>query len=65
MAVSCAGLGPESDCSGKAKKQLYDYRPILSSERVPNLKKPTTVRQKKENVVMGSRWDSDTKTLVD
>jgi hypothetical protein len=25
MVMSSAGLGPESDCSGKAQKQLYKY----------------------------------------
>jgi hypothetical protein len=25
MVVSSAGLGPKSDCSGKAQKQLYEY----------------------------------------
>jgi hypothetical protein len=32
MAVSCAGLRPKSDCSGKAQKQLYSNlqtRPLV------------------------------------
>jgi hypothetical protein len=39
-----------------------NYRPILSSERVPHIKKPAIVRQNKKNLVMGSRWEPDTKT---
>jgi hypothetical protein len=37
-----------------------NYRPILSSERAFHMKKPVIVR--KRNLVMGSRWEPDTKT---
>jgi hypothetical protein len=34
------GIGPESDCFGKAQKNI----PIFSSERVLNIKNPTIAR---------------------
>jgi hypothetical protein len=40
---------------------LVNYRPILSSERAPHIKKPATVRQER-NLVMRSTWGPDTKT---
>jgi hypothetical protein len=38
-----------------------NYRPILSSERVLDIKKPTSQTEKK-NLVMSFRWKLDTKT---
>jgi hypothetical protein len=51
MVVSSAGLGPKSDCSGKAQKQRSESitDPVLSSERVPRIKKPTIFRQKSKS----------------
>jgi predicted alpha/beta-fold hydrolase len=39
-----------------------NYRPVLSSKRLPHIKKPTIVRKKTKNLVMGCRWEPDTKT---
>jgi hypothetical protein len=42
--LSFAGLRPKSDCSGKVQKQFtVNYRPVLSSERSLQNKKPATV----------------------
>jgi hypothetical protein len=38
-----------------------NYRYILSSERVLNIRNPTIVRQKND-LVKSSRWEPDTKT---
>jgi hypothetical protein len=38
-----------------------NYRRVLSSERAPDVKKTVTVRQKKNILVIGSRWEPDTK----
>jgi hypothetical protein len=45
MVASSAGLGPESDCSGKTQKQV-NYRPILSSEWAAHSKKHGIARLK-------------------
>jgi hypothetical protein len=52
MVVSSAGLRPKSDCSGKAPEAIaqVNYRPILSSERVPHIKKPAIVRRKTKKI---------------
>jgi hypothetical protein len=46
MAVGFAGLRPKTDCSGKAQSQLYNYRPVLSSERALQNYKNATVWRK-------------------
>jgi hypothetical protein len=63
MAVSSAGLGPKSDCSGKAQKQLYSKlqtRPLVR-EGAPQQETGNHQTENK-NLVMGSRWETDTKT---
>jgi hypothetical protein len=62
MVVSSAGFGPELDCSGKAQKQLYEQITDTSSHqrgrptsRIPHLS------ERKKSLVMGFRWEIDTK----
>jgi hypothetical protein len=63
MVVSSAGLRPKSDCSGKAQKQLYSKlqtRPLIKEGATYE---ETRNRQTgNKNLVMGSRWEPDTKT---
>jgi hypothetical protein len=49
MVASSAGLGAESDCSGKGQKYVIvqiNYTPVLSSGKAPHSKKPAIVKQK-------------------
>jgi hypothetical protein len=63
MAVSSAGLRPKSHCSCKAQKQLYEYITANPLVREGAPLQETRNRQKENrNLVMGSRWESDTKT---
>jgi hypothetical protein len=63
MVVSSAGLRPESDCTGKAQKQLYSKLQTHPLVREGAPYQETRNRQRdKRNLVMGSRWDPDTKT---
>jgi hypothetical protein len=39
-----------------------NYRPILSSKRVPHIKKSAIIRQKTKNLVVSFRWEPGTKT---
>jgi hypothetical protein len=41
MLMSPMGLRPEKDCAGEAQ-QHENYRPDISSERVPHINKPVT-----------------------
>jgi hypothetical protein len=63
MAVSSAGLGPKSDCSGKAQKQLYSKLQThpLVRESAPH-QEPRNCQTENKNLVMVSRWEPDTKT---
>jgi hypothetical protein len=63
MVVSSTGLGPESDCSGKAQQQLYSKlqtRPLVR-EGAPH-QETLKYHTEKKNLVMGSRWEPGTKT---
>jgi hypothetical protein len=46
---------PRSNCT-------VSYRPVLSSERAPHIKKQAIVTRKTKNLVVGPRWAPDTKT---
>jgi hypothetical protein len=61
MVVSSAGLGPESDCSGKAQKQLNEYITDPSSRQRgrPTVRNPQLSIQRK-NLVVGFGWELDT-----
>jgi hypothetical protein len=67
MAVSSAGLRTKSDCSGKAKKELYKFI-IDPSYRQRGRYKVTNPQLSKENfkekekLVTGPRWAPDTGT---
>jgi hypothetical protein len=63
MVTGSARLGPGSDCSGKAQKQLYkqitDPPLVREDSECPE---PHNCQTEKKNVVIGSRWEADTKT---
>jgi hypothetical protein len=54
IVMSSAGLGTESDCSGKDQKQLYGY----ITDPSPRLGGHPSSRK---NLVIDSRWESGTK----
>jgi hypothetical protein len=63
MVVRSEELGPESDGSGKAQKQLYNKLQThpLVGEGAPH--QETSSRQRdKIYLAMGSWWETDTKT---
>jgi hypothetical protein len=63
MAMSSAGLQPKSDCSGKAQKQLYEIITDSSSrQRGRHTSRNPQFSVQKKNLIMGSRWEPDTKT---
>jgi hypothetical protein len=45
--MSSVRLGPESDCAGKAQKQLYINKPVLSLKKASLIKKPAIIKQEK------------------
>jgi hypothetical protein len=65
MPMSYAGLRLNSDCSGKAQKQLHSKlqtRPLVR-EGTTKITKPTTAYyMEKEKLVTGPKWAPDTKT---
>jgi hypothetical protein len=63
MVVSSAELGPDSDCSGKAHKQMYKQitdHPLVR-EGDPH-QETRNLQKEKENLVMDTKWEPDTKT---
>jgi hypothetical protein len=63
MIVSAEGLGPESDCSGKAQKQLYEQIADPSSRpKGHTTSRNPQLSDRKNNLVMSSRREPDTKT---
>jgi hypothetical protein len=63
VVVSSAGLGSESDCSGKAQKQLYSKLQThpLVREDAPH-QETRNYQTENKNMVTGYRWEPDTKT---
>jgi hypothetical protein len=62
MAVSPEGLGPESNCSGKVQKQLYEYTADPSSrQRGSPTSRNTQCHTENETLVTGSRGEADTR----
>jgi hypothetical protein len=57
--ISSEGLGLESNCCGKARKQLQTHP--LVREGAPQQETRICQRENK-NVVIGSRWEINTKT---
>jgi hypothetical protein len=63
MVVRSVGLGPKSDCSGKAQKQLHSKLQTHPLVREGALHQETcNCQTENKNLVMGSRWEPDTKT---
>jgi hypothetical protein len=63
MAVSSAGLGPESHCSVNAQKQLHSKlqtRP-LAREGVPH-QETRNYRTENKSLFMVSNWETDSNT---
>jgi hypothetical protein len=59
MVVSSAGLGLESDCSGKAQNQLFEYITDPSSRQPQEIR---NCQKGKKNLVMSSKREPYTKT---
>jgi hypothetical protein len=61
MAVSSAGLGPESDCSGKAQNcaSTLQIHPLVREGATHQ--ETRNCQYRKKNLVMSSRWEPATK----
>jgi hypothetical protein len=50
--------GTSTQQGPEATVQIND-RPILSSKRVPHIRKPAAIRQNTKNLIMDFRWEPD------